>query len=422
MGSFVVYLIDCDASEWGQVLMTRSNQPTASRLPAGIHLALAALLLGFAVFQASPAQARDTYLRVEVQQIIDEHGFVRPVTAGFFLKPVDWSYQGGVGWRKEHSCTWGHATAWQITSADQRHSLAQLPHQRWYYSSDPDPKYARASCGFMPYGKRIVSLEAYLRLRLDALGLNAGNIRYNSYPVPPQMKQLAFDRQTPAGGRQRGWAEVGEVTFTFNGPAGAMEGRLGSMATFQQSVTPPVDMGLGLVRPAVDFGTGYAFFTYLSVAPSGQYDQRLFGTIIRSRQIMPEYNRAILQHNQKLDNQDLKRLWRVGQIMHKNNQEIFDIIQDSWEKKQASMDRDVERFLDVIREVTPYQDSDDPTKQIKAEIRFDSVWKMDDGSYVFGEGRGFDPRRELGLGGVELKPVTGRHSVKDWLQNSLPIE
>lgn len=353
---------------------------------------------------------------------MDEHGFVRPVTAGYFLKPVDWSYQGGVRWRNELSCTWGHATAWRITSPDKRYSLAELGHQRWYYSSDPDPKYARASCGYMPYGKRIVSLEAYLRLRLDSLGLNAGKIRYASFPVPPQMKQHAFDRRTPTGGRQRGWAEVGELRFTFNGPAGAMEGRLGGIASFQQSVTPPVDMGFGLVQPAVDFGTGYAFFLYLSVAPAGHYDQRLFGTIVRSRQIVKMYNQAILQHNQKLDNQDLKRLWRVGQIMHKNNQEIFDIIQDSWEKKQASMDRDVERFLDVIQEVTPYEDPNDPAKQIDADIRFDSVWKMDDGSYVFGEGRGFDPRRELGLGGVELKPATSQHSISDWLQNSLPIE
>ncbi len=385
---------------------------------------LTTLLLGFA-FSVSPlsgTEAQDNYLRVEVQPIIDKYGFLRPVTAGFFLKPVGWTFQGGVDWRNEYSCTWGHATQWQISSPDNKYSLAHLPHQRWYYSSDPDPRYARASCGYVPYQKRIVSLEAYLRFRLDALGLNARNVKYTSHPVPPQLKQANFNRKTSDGSLYRGKAEVGEVSFTFAGPTGEMEGRLGGVGTFLQNITQPVQLGFGQVLPSVDFGSGYVFFVHLSVAPKGRYDDRLLGTIVRSEQIVSEYNNAIIKHNGKLDQQDVDRMWRVGQITYKTNQEIFEMIQNSWEERQASMDRDVERFLDVINEVRPYEEPNDPNSQIKVGIQFDSVWKLDDGSYIFGVGRGFDPRQAVGIGGVELKPATNRQSIRDWYRNSLPIE
>ncbi|MEM8839566.1 MAG: hypothetical protein AAGE89_15860, partial [Pseudomonadota bacterium] len=276
------------------------------------------------------ANAQDKYLRLTVQPITDRYGFLRPVTAGFFLKPSDWRYQGGVEWKNEYSCTWGHATHWQINSPDERFGLAALAHQRWYYSSDPDPRYARASCGYVNYQQRIVALEAYLRLRLNTLNLGASDIRYTSYPVPPFLKQHAYDRRAPDGGRQRGWTEVGEISFKFNGPKGRMEGRLGGIANFSQVVTLPVQLGFGQTLPSVDFGSGYAFFLHLSVAPVGQYDPRMFGTIIRSAQMISEYNNAILQHNNKMDRQDRDRIWRVGQITHKTNQQIFDMLQESW--------------------------------------------------------------------------------------------
>jgi hypothetical protein len=97
-------------------------------------VAITAPLIIFCSFAQTGKSAN--YYRMKKVQLIDEHGFARPMLAASMLLPADWKFQGQAVYGKDHGCSLVQ-TSFHAASGDGRTGMDLLPAYTWQWADDP---------------------------------------------------------------------------------------------------------------------------------------------------------------------------------------------------------------------------------------------------------------------------------------------
>ena len=83
----------------------------------------------------------------------------------------------------------------------------------------------------------------------------------------------------------------------------------------------------------------------------------------------------------------------------------MNIISQGWRRRQQITDRGHRKLIQAIREVEVYRDSSQPGGRVELSNQYRHAWRLRDGTYVLTDSAGFNPNRDLGIGGTRLTRV-----------------
>ncbi|MEQ8765473.1 MAG: hypothetical protein RL885_16210 [Planctomycetota bacterium] len=126
-------------------------------------------------------------------------------------------------------------------------------------------------------------------------------------------------------------------------------------------------------------------------APAGQLDpaRPILEAISLSLQPNPRYSAVLMHLRNKINQQQLDALTKIGEINRRGQQEAWEIYQSGVKEQQASSDRLQESFNDYIRDVDDFQDVDGSS--VKLPSLYSYVYSNGQGEYVLTNEPTFDP-------------------------------
>jgi hypothetical protein len=108
------------------------------------------------------------------------------------------------------------------------------------------------------------------------------------------------------------------------------------------------------------------------------------------------------QHNAKMNRINLEGARKRSQIISEHADEMREMQRDSWERQNASRDRQQREAIEAIRGTETYQD---PVlgDTVELDDSYGQAWRLDDGTYVLTDDASFDPYAATGQSGQRLE-------------------
>lgn len=329
-------------------------------------------------------------LRVEPAVILDNQGFGRPLPAATLFIPYGWKSEGGIEWSDQHACVNGYAFNWSAQDKSGTRGIVALPQRSWVWSS------SGGTNSFNCPQARIESAEAYLRLVLSERLPDAKVIQVKARP------DLEREAAPNTGVQDNGFQRIvktvsaAEIIFTFNQQGVALQGSLVTTVLFTQIRT-----GDQYSAP-IHNGSGYASPAFGSYAPAVEHQPAIYEALRRSVMFNPQWEQEIAQHNATMGRIALKGVIERGKIIHQANQEISQIINDTWRAQQKSSDLRAREFLEYIRDAETYSDPNAPGGTVELSSFYNHAWRLEDGTYVLTDDPSFTPYATFGVNGESL--------------------
>lgn len=341
------------------------------------------------------------YVVLERVRLLDEMGFDRPVEAMSVLVPRGWRTEGGVRWKSVNECR-GEIVTWQMsaTSPDGAMRFMVLPvrsfnfHQDQMLQQGAIAAQQQGGCRVNPPFDASQYLENLARTELG--GASVSNIRPDESLQAVLEKIIAnsnaTSRQYGTGMNQSGSAVYGTLTWPD-----------GSKGLAQVGVTVMMKQGNDMFTGAPNgFASTTVFHQAVIRYPAAREAEaiKLFGTISASHRVNPIWQQAKDGFLTRLGNIEhagrMERLRLQGEqsaAYAKAQSDASDARMRNWEQTQASSDASHRRFIQTIREVETWKNSEG--KPVELSAGYSHGWSRPDGSYILTNNSNFDPAVEL---------------------------
>lgn len=359
------------------------------------------------------AASRTGYYRMKLVRILDEQGFGQPVEVARLLVPADWRAQGGVQWDSSQTRCPANIIKLQFRAMapDGVAGIQLLPGYMWRATDDPMQQQilrqqaaARTGCDVGPVTGAVGFLKGSV---VPHFRPSARIVASEGLPAVTQAKQVllaqSYDSLLRAGYVRSYRADAGSVKLSYAENGRAIEDWLSATVI---SIATPMANSAALMQGQVNMSA--ANFTMASEgvlstrAPAGQFDKKLFATIVASTRPNPQYQVAVAQFLTNMNNiarqgaTDRARIWRDA------GEAISSTITQSYQRQQAVQDRAAQQFSDTIRGVEKYVN---PATGANVELAggYANAWMNNRGEYLLSDSPGFDPGVTLKENWTELK-------------------
>jgi len=380
-----------------------------------------ALLVAAAVL-ASPARGAEAppgFYRMKRVQVVDQHGFEKPMTALTVLVPTDWSFQGDVTFDPKNACT---ATLVQVsfraTSPDGRTAVELFPGAAWGWSDDPGTRqfmerdleakarFGRKGC---PVGPPL-SAKEYLSRNL--LGRARPGARVVGSEVDPKAAKAVAElvRQAEAQAAQVGLrmqlrADTAQVRIEYGREGQAEEEWLTGVTVARGTLGPTFDVRSGRMGQAMSYSCG-ALYLFGARTPKGRLDanDKLFRAILGSVRVDPTWQARVQEVQQKIQAAELQGAKDRSRIIAKSGEDTSRMINEGFRRRQEAQERDSERWSQVIRGVETYRN---PATGDTVELsnRYGNAWANGKNEYLLSESPNFNPNTVSRDNWTRLEPV-----------------
>jgi hypothetical protein len=352
-------------------------------------------------------------------QVIDEHGFERPMRAVTMLLPVDWQMQGNVQYQKTISC---HADVVQVgfraTSADGRFGFELIPGQHWQWSDDPNSvqmlrqsarqaaQWSGKTCAIEP---PMAPRDYLTRVVVPRARPNARIVGMDPLPeIAQEVQRKAREQESMAvraGLRLRISAGVDRVRIAYQLNGQPVEEWLTAITFAGAQPAPTFNMRTGQMGQAAFYNCG-AYYIFGFRAPQGQLQsmERFFLMLLSTVKADPEWEQRVTQVIANMGATDSAAAMKRSEIITKNGQEISEIRRRGYENQTKAQDRAASQFDHYIRGVETYRD---PRTGDTVELsnQYGHAWANGNGEYVLSDRAGFDPNVALHGNWTQLEQV-----------------
>jgi hypothetical protein len=349
---------------------------------------------------SSMVEGKD-YLVLERVRLLDSMGFDRPVEAMSILVPRGWKTEGGVTWKGINGCR-GEIVTFQFSaiSPDGAIRLLVLPLRSFVaFQNQMSQQAAMAAaqqggCQVYPPFNAGQYLENLARNVLG--GARVTDIR----PDESLRAVIAkISEMTNASSRQYGTG----ISQTGTGVYGTLTWPDGSKGLAQVGVSVMTKQGQDMFTGAPNgFATTTVFHQAVIRYPPEREAEalKLFGTILASHRMNPVWQKAKDDFLTNLGNIEhagrMERLRLMGEQSRayaRAQSEAADARMRDWERSQASSDANQHRFIQTIREVETWKDSNGDNVELSAGYKFG--WSRPNGSIILTNNSLFDPAVEF---------------------------
>ena len=348
---------------------------------------LLVLGMGATSFGAATKSQPAATMRFQTLKYIDQQGI--GIEAFRLLIPADWQFEGSIRWVLDNPGMPAFLSC-RVRDPKSAAELEVFPNQPFCWSNNP------TLLSLFPIGSRyygnevhppIGPLEALKRIVLPRFRGDVSNLRIVKEQMLPELaKSLGAGRQAQPG-----------IITTANGAKIRIEYTRGGKALEEEiygvteSVSFPIQSMMGVMTNTI-WVAGYLFSFK---AEKGKLDAqaKVFQTMIYSFRLNPQWFSKYQQVIEHLAQMEIRRIQHIGQlsrIISQTQNEISDMMMQSYNQRQAVNDRLAENFSQYIRGVDKYYD---PIQQQPVELPtgYQNAWTNNLGEYIVSDRPSFNP-------------------------------
>ena len=302
----------------------------------------------------SAAEGASGYHRMHQVEVVDQHGFERPMRALSLLVPVDWKLVGGVEYTRKLNCLGELVrTTFRAESADGRTAVELLPGSTWNWSDDPGirqaaeannrqmAQFGSAGCDLRP---PLSAREFLTRVVIPRARKGAEVVAVEPVPrVDEPLRQQARAAQAQAaqaGLQVRITADHARARIRYLAGGNPVEEWLTAVTFVRASHMPAFDARTGGMRQASWYDcSGQLVFGLRAPAGALEANEKLFDLVLSTLRIDPEWQRRVAQAMGNMQAAQLKGAQDRSRIISQSNQEIGQIIRQGYEDRQRRRGR-----------------------------------------------------------------------------------
>lgn len=351
------------------------------------------------------APAPANVVRLKRVEIIDRHGFEKPMRAASLLIPSDWVMQDQVQWATKPGALEIVSMTFQARSPDGRYGLDLLPNYSWGWADHPQMQQSMimtAQSGGTPASPPLQSQDFLTKMAIPNVRRGAKVLGIDKIPNVDEAldKQLGPQRQAAAavGMPYNVRVEHSRARLQYDDNGKQVEEWL-TAAIYNSAY----ENGMG-------FGTSFlsnAQYVFAFRAPAGELlgRDKLFQMILSTLAVDPTWQYKVNEANGKIQQINAKGAADRAKIRRDAQEDINRTITEGYDSRQRSQDRAHENFTDYIRGVQRYQDPSSG-EQMKLTSGYNHVWSSGNGEYVFTDTANWNPAQTFKGNWTELKAVS----------------
>lgn len=382
-----------------------------------MHRWMAAAAL--ALLPPLPGLADPSYLRLKRAEVVDQHGFEKPLPAMSVLIPVDWTFQGEVKLAQRIGDPADLVKlVFRTTSPDGRLAIELLPSWNWSWVDDPMMRQAiqnqsamaaqlgRAPTQMMPpmTARDFLSKVAVPKLRPGAKLLGIEPIPDLDPALQSQVKQ-AQALASQAGLQTRLRADEARARIQLAAGKAPAEEWITAVVITHATAMPTLTPGSGQMRQSATYQSS-AESIYALRAPPGELPahEKLFRTVISTVRVDPAWQARVTQVQASMSASNVQSAQDRSKIIAQSAEAQRRSIQGAYEAHQKAEDKSAERFSDAMRGLQTYRN---PVtgEDVKLSNQYGHAWASGNGEYVMSDTPGFKPGDVLQGHWTELQPV-----------------
>jgi len=359
------------------------------------------------------------YLRLKRVEIVDRHGFEKPMPAMSMLVPTDWSFDGQI--RYAHKV--GDPSdlvrlSFRTASPDGRLAIEMFPGWSWAWSDDPMMRQAmqnqaamtaqmggaRTELGPPMSARDFLTRVAVPRLRPGAKVLGVEPIPDVDAALQGQVKQ-AQAMAASAGVQMRLRADHARVRLELPAGKGPGEEWLTAVVFTRATPMPTMSPGTGQMgQSAIYQCTADQLFAMRAAAGQLPAHQKVFRTVLSTVRLDPTWQARVLQVQANMSAANVQGAADRSKIIAQSAEDTRRTIREGYENRQRSADRNAERWSDAMRGVQNFRN---PTtgEDVKLSNEYAHAWVSGNGEYVMSDSSAFKPGQVLQGSWTELQPV-----------------
>jgi hypothetical protein len=378
---------------------------------------MACVLVGLAPFPGLAGEP--SYLRLKRVEIVDRHGFEKPMPAMSMLVPIGWGFDGRVLYAQKVGDPADLVRlAFRTASPDGRLAIEMFPGWSWAWADDPMMRQAmqnqnamaaqlggaRAELSPPMTARDFVTRVAVPRLRPGAKVLGLEPIPDVDAGLQEQVRQ-AQALAASAGVQMRLRADHARARLQL--PAGKQSGEewLTAVVFTRATATPSMNPATGQMGQSVMYQCS-AESLFGMRGPAGELpaNQKLFRTVLSTVRVDPTWQARVSQVQANMTAANVQGARDRSKIIAQSAEETRRTIREGYENRQRSEERNSERWSDAMRGVQNFRN---PTtgEDVKLSNQYAHAWVNGNGEYVMSDASGFNPGQVLQGNWTELQPV-----------------
>lgn len=366
----------------------------------------------------SSRAAEPGYLRLKRVEIVDRHGFEKPMPAMSMLVPIDWSFDGQIKYAQKIGDPADLVRlAFRTASPDGRLAIEMFPGWSWTWADDPMMRQAMQNQSAMaaqmgrartelapPMSARdFLTRVAVPRLRPGAKVLGIEPVPDLDPGLQEQVKQ-AQATAASAGVQMRLRADHARARLQL--PAGKQPGEewLTAVVFTRATAMPSINRSGQMGQAALYQCTADSLFGMR--APPGELpaNEKLYRTVLSTIRLDPTWQARVSQVQANMTASNVQSAQDRSKIIAKSGEDQSRIIREGYQNRQATLDRTNERFSDAMRGVQNFRN---PTtgENVKLSNEYAHAWVSGNGEYVMSDSSTFNPGQVLQGSWTQLQPV-----------------
>jgi hypothetical protein len=375
-------------------------------------------MLWAAAVDAAPEPAR--YLRLKRVQVIDKHGFEKPMPALSVLVPSDWTFDGEVRFAQQPGGSPADMVkiVFRAASPDGRTGVELFPEYSWTWADDPTMRQAIQNSNAMSaqLGGARTELMAPLSARefltrIAVPKLRPGARVVATEPIPEvegplkQQLQQAQGQAAQAGMQLRIKADHARARLQSTAGGQATEEWLTAIVYSSATPAPSMNPMTGQMAQTWTYQCA-ARSLYGLRAPAGSLDanEKLYRAVLSTVRIDPDWQRRVSQVQLNIQATQLKGARDRSRIASQASEDMRKTIREGYESRQRSHDRTSAEFSDALRGVQNYRNPA-TGEMVQLDNQYGHAWASGNGEYVLSDSPGFNPNSVLRGNWTELQPA-----------------
>ena len=375
------------------------------------------LLAGLAPF--SGLAGEPGYLRLKRVEIVDRHGFEKPMRAMSMLVPVDWSFDGQIRYAQKIGDPADLVRlAFRTASPDGRLAIEMFPGWSWAWADDPMMRQAmqnqnamtaqmggaRAELGPPMSARDFLTRVAVPRLRPGAKVLGVEPIPDVDAGLQEQVKQA---QAAAASGGVPMRLRADQARARLQLPAGKQPGEewLTAVVFTRATAMPSINRATGQMGQSAMYQCS-AEYLFGMRAPPGELpaNEKLYRTVLSTVRVDPTWQARVSQVQANMAASNVQSAHDRSKIIAQAGEDQRRSINEGYQNRQATLDRTNERFSDAMRGVQNFRN---PTtgENVKLSNEYAHAWVSGNGEYVMSDSSSFKPGQVLQGSWTELQPA-----------------
>ncbi len=368
---------------------------------------------------AHAGDASPGYLRMKLVKIVDAKGFEKPLTAVTLLVPTDWTLRSDVHFELKTACTDDLVrVSFVASSPDGRTFVELFPSASWTWSDDASTRhfleqdrqmkaqFGMKSCAMAPpsSARDYLAKQLLPRVRPGARIVAAEADPEAQRSVAAAVGQLE-EQLRRAGVQVRIRADTARLRIAWDRNGQPEEEWVSGVTIARGMLAPTFDPMTGQLGQATSYGCGAEYLFGLG-APAGQLaaNEKLFRAIVGSVRVDPEWQGRVTQVQANIQAAQLKGAADRSRIISKSAEDIRNIQNETYQRRQESQDRISEKWSQTMRGVETFRNPG-TGETVELSNRYGNAWSNGKGEYLLTDSPSFDPNTVSQEGWTHLQPV-----------------